>query len=77
LNGISLRPPWYFCIINPGIAFGPTPPGAGGNHFTNGPEEKADLWHMHLMQDQAYGFADDDYIDWAGGQKYDTRHYKI
>jgi len=45
-----------------------TPPGAGGNHFTNGPEEKADLWHVHLMQDQAYGFADDDYIDWAGGQ---------
>jgi len=45
-----------------------TPPNAGGNHYTNGPEEKADLWHIHLMQDQAYGFADDDYIDWAGGQ---------
>jgi hypothetical protein len=44
------------------------PAKAGGNHFTNGPEEKADLWHIHLMQDQAYGFADDDYIDWAGGQ---------
>ncbi|TWI98013.1 carbohydrate binding protein with CBM9 domain [Mucilaginibacter frigoritolerans] len=43
-------------------------PSAGGNHYTNGPEEKADLWHIHLMQDQAYGFADDDYIDWAGGQ---------
>jgi len=45
-----------------------TQPGAGGNHYTNGPEEKADLWHIHLMQDQAYGFADDDYIDWSGGQ---------
>jgi len=44
------------------------PPSAGGNHYTNGPEEKADLWHIHLMQDQAYGFADDDYIDWSGGQ---------
>ena len=45
-----------------------TTPSAGGNHYTNGPEEKADLWHIHLMQDQAYGFADDDYIDWSGGQ---------
>jgi len=44
------------------------PPKAGGNHFTNGPNEKADLWHIHLMQDQAYGYADDDYIDYAGGQ---------
>ncbi|HVS96753.1 MAG TPA: ethylbenzene dehydrogenase-related protein [Puia sp.] len=44
------------------------PARAGGNHFTNGPQEKADLWHIHLMQDQAYGFADDDYIDYAGGQ---------
>jgi len=44
------------------------PARAGGNHFTNGPEEKADLWHIHLMQDQVYGYADDDYIDYAGGQ---------
>ena len=47
------------------------PAQAGGNHFTNGPDEKADLWHIHLMQDQVGtigGFADDDYIDWAGGQ---------
>ena len=44
------------------------PAQAGGNHFTNGPAEKADLWHIHLMQDQVYGYADDDYIDWAGGQ---------
>jgi hypothetical protein len=44
------------------------PAKAGGNHFTNGPNEKADLWHIHLMQDQAYGYADDDYIDYAGGQ---------
>jgi len=44
------------------------PAKAGGNHFTNGPQEKADLWHIHLMQDQAYGYADDDYIDYAGGQ---------
>jgi hypothetical protein len=44
------------------------PAKAGGNHFTNGPNEKADLWHIHLMQDQVYGYADDDYIDYAGGQ---------
>jgi hypothetical protein len=44
------------------------PARAGGNHFTNGPNEKADLWHIHLMQDAAYGYADDDYIDYAGGQ---------
>ncbi len=63
------------CHLNPATqsvsatgALVTTPPNAGGNHFTNGPEEKADLWHIHLMQDKAYGFADDDYIDWAGGQ---------
>ncbi len=44
------------------------PAKAGGNHFTNASNEKADLWHIHLMQDQLYGFADDDYIDYAGGQ---------
>ena len=44
------------------------PAKAGGNHFTNSSNEKADLWHIHLMQDQVYGYADDDYIDYAGGQ---------
>jgi Ethylbenzene dehydrogenase len=53
--------------VNPPVVV-TIPPRAGGNHFTNGPNEKADLWHIHLMQDQAYGFADDDYIDYAGGQ---------
>ncbi len=53
--------------VNPPVLVN-IPPRAGGNHFTNGPNEKADLWHIHLMQDQAYGFADDDYIDYAGGQ---------
>lgn len=53
--------------VNPPVLI-TVPPRAGGNHFTNGPEEKADLWHIHLMQDQANGYADDDYIDWAGGQ---------
>ena len=53
--------------VNPPVLI-TVPARAGGNHFTNGPEEKADLWHIHLMQDQAYGFADDDYIDWANGQ---------
>jgi hypothetical protein len=54
--------------INSSSVLVTVPPSAGGNHYTNGPQEKADLWHIHLMQDQAYGFADDDYIDWAGGQ---------
>jgi len=53
--------------VNPPVLV-TVPAKAGGNHFTNGPEEKADLWHIHLMQDQVYGYADDDYIDWAGGQ---------
>jgi hypothetical protein len=53
--------------VNPPVVV-TIPARAGGNHFTNGPNEKADLWHIHLMQDQAYGFADDDYIDYAGGQ---------
>ena len=54
--------------LNASGALVTVPPPSGGNHYTNGPEEKADLWHIHLMSDQAYGFADDDYIDWAGGQ---------
>lgn len=53
--------------VNPPVVV-TIPAKAGGNHFTNGPNEKADLWHIHLMQDQAYGYADDDYIDYAGGQ---------
>jgi hypothetical protein len=53
--------------VNPPVLV-TVPARAGGNHFTNGPQEKADLWHIHLMQDQAYGYADDDYIDYAGGQ---------
>jgi hypothetical protein len=53
--------------VNPPVVV-TIPARAGGNHFTNGPNEKADLWHIHLMQDQAYGLADDDYIDYAGGQ---------
>ena len=47
------------------------PARSGGNHFTNAANEKADLWHIHLMQDQVGlvgGYADDDYIDYAGGQ---------
>jgi hypothetical protein len=53
--------------VNPPVVV-TVPAKAGGNHFTNGPEEKADLWHIHLMQDQVFGYADDDYIDYAGGQ---------
>jgi len=53
--------------VNPPVLV-TVPARAGGNHFTNGPLEKADLWHIHLMQDQVYGYADDDYIDYAGGQ---------
>ena len=53
--------------VNPPVLV-TVPAKAGGNHFTNGPAEKADLWHFHLMQDQVYGYGDDDSIDYAGGQ---------
>ncbi len=43
---------------------------ASGNHYTNGPNEKVDLWWAKLNRDILTGQIDDWYIDQAGGQGY-------
>lgn len=43
---------------------------ASGNHYTNGPDEKIDMWWGRLgymSQDASLHFMDDNYQDWAGG----------
>ena len=38
-----------------------------GNHYTNGANEKIDMWWAHLSKDLVYNQMDDNYQDWAGG----------
>jgi hypothetical protein len=38
-----------------------------GNHYTNGANEKIDMWWVHLSKDLVYNQMDDNYQDWAGG----------
>lgn len=38
-----------------------------GNHYTNGPNEKIDMWWGHLSRDLLFNQIDDNYQDWAGG----------
>lgn len=38
-----------------------------GNHYTNGANEKIDMWWGHLSRDAAFNQMDDNYQDWAGG----------
>lgn len=38
-----------------------------GNHYTNGANEKIDMWWCHLNKDLVTGQFDDQYQDWAGG----------
>jgi len=38
-----------------------------GNHYTNGANEKIDMWWCHLNKDLVTGQMDDQYQDWAGG----------
>lgn len=40
---------------------------SGGNHYTNGTNEKIDMWWAHPNRGFAYGILDDNYQDWAGG----------
>ncbi|MFN3300588.1 ethylbenzene dehydrogenase-related protein [Sediminibacterium sp.] len=40
--------------------------GSGG-HYTNGTNEKIDMWWLHPSRGFAYGIMDDNYQDWAGG----------
>ena len=38
-----------------------------GNHYTNGANEKIDMWWGHLSKDLIFNQIDDNYQDWAGG----------
>lgn len=38
-----------------------------GGHYTNGLNEKIDMWWLHPSRGFAYGIMDDNYQDWAGG----------
>ena len=40
---------------------------SSGNHYTNGANEKIDMWWVHLSRDIIYDQMDDQYQDWAGG----------
>jgi len=40
---------------------------SSGNHYTNGVNEKIDMWWAHLSRDVAFKQMDDNYQDWAGG----------
>ena len=40
---------------------------ASGNHYTNGVNEKIDMWWGHLSRDVQFNQMDDNYQDWAGG----------
>ena len=40
---------------------------SSGNHYTNGVNEKIDMWWGHLSRDVAFKQMDDNYQDWAGG----------
>ncbi len=40
---------------------------SSGNHYTNGVNEKIDMWWAHPSRGLAFGNMDDNYQDWAGG----------
>lgn len=40
---------------------------ASGNHYTNGADEKIDMWWGHPNRGFAFNKMDDNYQDWAGG----------
>lgn len=42
-------------------------PNKSGNHYTNGANEKIDMWWCHLNKDLVTNQMDDQYQDWAGG----------
>lgn len=55
-------------IFNPYRNFaGVMVPNKSGNHYTNGANEKIDMWWCHLNKDLVTNQFDDQYQDWAGG----------
>jgi hypothetical protein len=62
-------------VFTPYIDYSQNPPimvsnSASGNHYTNGPNEKIDMWWGRLgfmSKDASLNQIDDNYQDWAGG----------
>ena len=58
-------------VFTPYMDYSVTPPvykaNASGNHYTNGQNEKIDMWWAHPQRGMFYGNMDDEYQDWAGG----------
>jgi hypothetical protein len=58
-------------VFTPYLDYSTTPPvmkaNTSGNHYTNGANEKIDMWWGHLSKDVVFNQMDDDYQDWAGG----------
>lgn len=59
-------------IFEPYTDFSVTPPvqrsnANSGNHYTNGTNEKIDMWWGHPNRGFVFGNMDDNYQDWAGG----------
>ncbi len=59
-------------IFTPYLNYAVTPPAmksnsGSGNHYTNGANEKIDMWWAHPGRGLIYNIMDDNYQDWAGG----------
>lgn len=59
-------------VFGPYVDYSVTPPApksnaSSGNHYTNGVNEKIDMWWEHPNRGFAFGNVDDNYQDWAGG----------
>ena len=59
-------------VFTPYLDYSVTPPAmksnaASGNHYTNGTNEKIDMWWAHPNRGLQFGKMDDNYQDWAGG----------
>ena len=59
-------------VFAPYVDYSVTPPvpksnANSGNHYTNGANEKIDMWWAHLSKDLVNNQMDDNFQDWAGG----------
>lgn len=51
---------------------GTTKPNQSGNHYTNGSNEKIDMWWLKIGRDPLHNQFSDEYQDWAGGPSYSS-----
>ncbi|MBL0153611.1 MAG: hypothetical protein IPP93_09020 [Chitinophagaceae bacterium] len=59
-------------VFTPYIDYSVTPAvpksnASSGNHYTNGANEKIDMWWAHPNRGLSFGLMDDNYQDWSGG----------